>query len=37
MKLSIIIPVCNVEKYIGPCLESICRQGLYDVTLRLLS
>ena len=30
MKLSVIIPVCNVEQYIGPCLESIYRQGLPD-------
>ena len=30
MKLSIIIPVCNVEQYIGPCMESIYRQGLSD-------
>ena len=30
MKLSVIIPVCNVEQYIGPCLESIYRQGLSD-------
>ncbi len=30
MRLSIIIPVCNVEQYIGPCLESIYRQGLSD-------
>ena len=30
MKLSVIIPVCNVEQYIGPCLESIYRQGLCD-------
>lgn len=30
MKLSIIIPVCNVEQYIGDCLESIYRQGLDD-------
>lgn len=30
MKLSIIIPVFNVDKYIGPCLESIYRQGLAE-------
>ena len=30
ISLSIIIPVCNVEKYIGACLESIYRQGLQD-------
>ena len=30
MKLSIIIPVYNVEKYIGPCLKSIYRQGLAE-------
>ena len=30
MKLSIIIHVYNVEKYIGPCLESIYRQELAE-------
>ena len=30
MNLSIIIPAHNVERYIGPCLESIYRQGLAD-------
>ena len=29
-KLSIIIPVYNVEKYIRPCIESIFKQGLND-------
>ena len=28
MKLSIIVPVFNVEEYIRPCIESILRQGL---------
>ena len=27
-KLSVIVPVYNVEKYIRPCIESIFRQGL---------
>ena len=27
-KLSIILPVYNVERYIKPCLESIFKQGL---------
>ena len=26
-KISIVIPMYNVEKYIGDCLESIARQG----------
>ncbi len=30
MKLSIIVPVYNVEQYIGACLESIFRQALCD-------
>lgn len=30
MKLSIIVPVYNVEKYIRPCFESIFKQGLDD-------
>ena len=29
-KLSIIVPVYNVEKYIRPCIESIFRQGIDD-------
>ena len=36
MKLSIIIPVCNVEQYIGPCLESIYRQGLSDKDFEII-
>jgi glycosyltransferase involved in cell wall biosynthesis len=28
IKLSIIVPVYNVEKYIRPCIESIYEQGL---------
>ena len=28
MELSIVIPVCNVEQYVGACLESVYRQGL---------
>lgn len=30
MKLSIIVPVYNVEQYIRPCVESIFRQSLVD-------
>ena len=36
MKLSIIIPVFNVEKYIGACLESIYRQGLREVDFEVI-
>lgn len=30
MRLSLIIPVYNVEQYIRPCIESIFKQGLND-------
>lgn len=30
MKLSVIVPVYNVEKYIRPCIQSIFRQGLHE-------
>lgn len=36
MKLSVIIPVCNVEKYIGTCLESIYRQGLLETDFEVI-
>ena len=36
MNLSIIIPVCDVEQYIGPCLESIYRQGLDDEAFEVI-
>lgn len=35
-KLSIIVPVYNVEEYIRPCIESIFRQGLDDADFELI-
>lgn len=35
-KLSIIVPVYNVEKYIRPCIESILKQGLDDVDFEVI-
>lgn len=35
-KLSIIIPVYNVEKYIRPCLESVFKQGLDDTDYEVI-
>ena len=29
-KVSVIVPVYNVEKYVQPCIESIYRQGLNE-------
>ncbi|MGI5284106.1 glycosyltransferase family 2 protein [Nonomuraea polychroma] len=29
--LSVIVPFCNVEKYIGPCLDSIAAQTMKDL------
>jgi glycosyltransferase involved in cell wall biosynthesis len=36
IKLSIIVPVYNVEQYIHPCMESIFRQGLDDSDFELI-
>ena len=36
IKLSIIVPVYNVEKYIRPCFESIFKQGLDDADFEVI-
>ena len=36
MKLSIIVPVYQVEKYIRPCMESIFRQGLDETDFEVI-
>ena len=36
VKLSIIVPVYNVEQYIRPCMESIFKQGLDDSDFELI-
>lgn len=35
-KLSIIVPVYNVEKYIRPCIESLFHQGLDDADFEVI-
>ncbi len=35
-KLSIIVPVYNVEKYVRPCIESIFKQGLDDTDFEVI-
>lgn len=32
-KVSIVVPVCNVEKYVGECLESLIEQSLHDIEI----
>ena len=32
-KISVIIPVYNVEKYLGECLDSVLRQTLKDIEI----
>ena len=36
IKLSIIVPVYNVEKYIRACMESIFRQGLDEADFEII-
>lgn len=36
LKLSIVVPVYNVEKYIRPCIESIFKQGLDETCFEVI-
>lgn len=36
LKLSIIVPVYNVEQYLGQCMESLCNQTLKDIEIILV-
>ena len=33
IKVSILIPICNVEKYLRQCLDSVCAQSLKEIEL----
>lgn len=33
VKVSIIIPIYNVEKYVGQCLESVMKQTLQEIEI----
>ena len=33
VKISVVIPVCNVEKYVGKCLQSVMDQTLKDIEI----
>ena len=35
-KVSVIVPVYNVEKYLARCLDSLCRQSLRDIEIVLV-
>ena len=37
MKISVIVPVYNVEQYVGECIESILSQSFYDIELILIN
>uniref|UniRef100_A0AB33JAL9 Glycosyltransferase n=1 Tax=Prevotella sp. GTC17259 TaxID=3236795 RepID=A0AB33JAL9_9BACT len=37
MKVSIIVPIYNVEKYIASCLESVMKQTYYDIECILVN
>lgn len=32
-KVSIVVPIYNVEKYLGQCLESLCKQTLQEIEI----
>ena len=36
-KVSVIVPIYNVEKYLGKCIESIINQTLKDIEIILVN
>ena len=36
-KISVIVPICNVEDYLRPCLESLVSQTLQELEIILLN
>ena len=35
IKVSIVIPICNVERYLKECLDSVINQTLKDIEIIL--
>ena len=33
IKVSILVPICNVEKYLDKCLQSIIKQSLNEIEI----
>ena len=33
IKVSVLVPIYNVEKYLGQCLESLCKQTLQEIEI----
>lgn len=37
MKVSVVVPVYNAEKYLNQCIDSICKQTLQDIEILLVN
>ena len=36
LKVSVIIPICNAEAYLSPCLDSVCKQHFQNLEILLV-